>query len=125
VLVEEGERFLHIWMQPPDIGVTPTPTFVTPTPTPDYSTPTGPIDAVFNLFAMLGVPSVFVGLILTAMISIGCMIFAESFAEGTGLYGGILGVFIGVGMGLIPLWIVIAFIFIAGIVYLKIMRGDG
>jgi len=125
VLVEEGERFLHIWMQPPDIGVTPTPTFVTPTPTPDYSTPTGPIDAVYNLFSMLGIPTLFIGFILTALIAIGCMIFAESFAEGTGLYAGILGVLIGAGMGLIPLWIIIAFVFIGGIFYMKIIRGDG
>jgi len=125
VLVEEGERFLHIWMQPPDVGVTPTPTFVTPTPTPDYSTPTGPIDAVYNLFSMLGIPTLFIGFILTALIAIGCMIFAENFAEGTGLYAGILGVLIGAGMGLIPLWIIIAFVFIGGIFYMKVMRGDG
>ena len=125
VLVEEGERFLHIWMQPPDVGVTPTSTVIIPTPTPDYSIPTGPIDAVYNLFSMLGIPTLFIGFILTALIAIGCMIFAESFAEGTGLYAGILGVLISAGMGLIPLWIIIAFIFIGGIFYMKVMRGDG
>jgi len=123
--VFEGERFLNIWMHPPDIVPTPTPTIpITPTPTPTVGAPKGPIDAVFNLFGMLGIPDVFIGLILTALISIGCIIFVENFAEGAGLYGGILGVLIGVGMGLIPVWIVITFIFIGGIVYLKIIRGD-